>query len=102
MRQYYVYILASKARVLYVGVTNSILRRTSEHKSRAHVSFTSRYRITNLVYFEVWTDIRAAIAREKVLKRWTRKRKALLIERTNPDWRDLSVDWYRENWRNEL
>jgi putative endonuclease len=93
MRQYFVYVLASKSRVLYVGVTNSIVRRTFEHKSRAHASFTKRYCITKLVYFEVWTDIRAAITREKVLKRWTRKRKAALIERHNPDWRDLALNW---------
>jgi putative endonuclease len=95
MRQYYVYMLANKSRTLYVGVTNSIVRRTAQHKSRTHASFTNRYGITNLVYFEVWTDIRAAIAREKVLKRWTRSRKLKLIERHNPDWRDLAIDWER-------
>jgi putative endonuclease len=95
MRTYYVYILASRSRALYVGVTNNVLLRTAQHKSRTRASFTNRYGITNLVYYETFGDIRAAIAREKVLKRWPRSRKFWLIERFNPDWRDLSIDWYR-------
>jgi len=96
MRTYHVYILASLSRTLYVGVTNSLLRRTAQHKSRTRASFTNRYGITNVVYHETFTDIRAAIVREKVLKRWTRERKYRLIERHNPDWRDLSIDWFGE------
>jgi putative endonuclease len=96
MRQYYVYILASHSRALYVGVTNDLERRTQQHRSRAHVSFTNRYGITKLVFFEVWTNIVGAISREKTLKRWPRSRKYRLIEFMNPDWRDLSIDWWRD------
>jgi putative endonuclease len=102
MRQYYVYMLASHSRALYVGITNSIVRRTGEHRGRARISFTNRYAITRLVWFEVHRDVRAAIAREKVIKRWTRSRKTRLVERDNPDWRDLSVDWFRDDSASEL
>jgi putative endonuclease len=93
MRQYYVYVLASLSRVLYVGVTNDLRRRIGEHKRGAVPGFTREYRITALVYFEFTLDVRAAIAREKQLKRWPRWRKIRLIEAENLDWRDLSVDW---------
>jgi putative endonuclease len=93
MRQYYVYLLASLSRVLYVGVTNDLRRRIAEHKRGAVPGFTREYRITTLVYFESTLDVRSAIAREKQLKRWPRWRKVRLIEAVNLDWRDLSVDW---------
>lgn len=93
MRQYYVYITSSLSRCLYIGVTNNIRRRMREHKSRRPGSFTARYRVTRLVYFESTNSILAAIAREKELKRWPRERKIRLIERENPAWWDLSVDW---------
>ena len=93
VRQYYVYILASLSRRLYVGVTNDLRRRVCEHKRADRVAFTARYRITNLVYFEQTTNVRAAIAREKQLKRWPRWRKERLIEAKNAGWIDLSVGW---------
>ncbi len=93
MRQFYVYILASKSRVLYVGVTNNIHRRVAEHR-QAHFGFTARYHVHRLVYVELTTDVRAAINREKQLKRWPRSRKRALIERDNPGWKDLAVDWF--------
>jgi len=90
MKRYYVYILASRTRVLYTGVTNNLLRRNLEHKQGAKKSFTSRYRVKRLVYFEVTNDIRAAIAREKKIKGWVRRKKVALIESLNPKWDDLS------------
>ncbi len=87
----YVYILASKRNgTLYIGVTNSILNRIHEHKIRFHPqSFTSRYNVTNLVYYEIYQDIKTAIYREKQLKKWKRIWKIELIETVNPIWKDL-------------
>ena len=93
-RYYYVYILANGSRRLYVGVTNSLLRRVGEHKHGTAPAFTRRNNINRLVYFEQLSSIRAAIAREKQLKRWTRGRKLRLVEGMNPDWLDLSEGWY--------
>ena len=93
-KTYYVYILASKARVLYVGVTGNLLRRLHEHRAAQRPGFTSRYRVTRLVYFETTSDVHAAIAREKQLKGWSRRRKVELIERTNAGWLDLARDWF--------
>jgi len=90
MRTYYIYIMSSRSRVLYTGVTNDLARRVGEHKRGVNAGFTSRYRITRLVYFEEFTDIRDAIAREKQIKDWTRSRRVALIERRNPFWEDLT------------
>ncbi len=90
MRTYYVYIMASRSRVLYTGVTNDLARRVDEHKRGVNAGFTSRYRITRLVYFEEFADIRDAIAREKQVKDWTRKRRVALVEQRNPLWQDLT------------
>ena len=91
MRSFYVYIMASRSRVLYVGVTNDLARRVNEHKQSLVAGFTSRYRITRLVYFEEFADIRDAITREKELKGWVRRRKICLIDGRNPTWEDLSL-----------
>ena len=91
MRTYWVYIMASRSRVLYTGVTNDLLRRVVEHKRGLIPGFTSKYRITRLVYFEAFGDIRDAIAREKEIKGWVRAGKIRLIEETNPTWDDLAV-----------
>src|SRR5438309_6825660 len=88
MRTYYVYIMASRSRVLYTGVTNDIVRRVDEHKRSLTPGFTSRYDITRLVYFEEFGDVRDAIAREKQLKGWVRSRKIQLIEEKNSTWED--------------
>jgi putative endonuclease len=90
----YVYIATNKSRTLYIGVTNNLERRMWEHKQKAGSKFAARYNITQLVYYEEFTDIRDAIAREKQLKRWRREKKVWLIERENPGWKDLSEDWY--------
>ena len=94
MREYYVYILASQARCLYVGVTSDLQQRVWHHKVGAVPGFTRQYRVTRLVYFEPTNDPHVAIAREKQLKRWPRWRKERLIEAGNAGWLDLSADWY--------
>jgi putative endonuclease len=94
--EYYVYIMTNRSKTLYTGVTNNLIRRVNEHKKKVHPGFTSQYNIDRLVYFESCTDIRAAIAREKQIKGWLRVKKIALIESTNPEWRDLSLDWYDE------
>lgn len=87
---YYIYILASKKNgVLYIGVTNNLLRRVYEHKKKYNNGFTSKYFINKLVYFEETDSIYAAIQREKQLKKWYRKWKIELIEGFNPEWKDL-------------
>ena len=90
MKNFYVYILASKSRVLYVGVTSNIEKRIQQHKHGEIEGFTSRYHVNQLVYFEEAPDAESAINREKQIKRWRREKKIKLIEAMNPDWRDLS------------
>ena len=99
---YYVYILASKRNgTLYIGVTNNLERRMFEHKEKLVDGFTKKYNIINLVYFELTNDINSAILREKQLKKWNRKWKLDLIERDNPDWKDLSKDWIPDQVGND-
>jgi putative endonuclease len=87
---YYVYLLASdKYGMLYLGVTNDIVRRVYEHKSKAVGGFTKRYSVDNLVWFEIYDDPTSAIAGEKELKKWRRDWKIRLIEERNPQWTDL-------------
>ena len=87
---YYVYILASRRNgTLYIGVTNNLERRVSEHQQGLVEGFTKKYRVHHLVYYETTSDISAALQREKQLKKWNRKWKLELIEKKNPDWKDL-------------
>ena len=90
MKTYHVYVMASASRVLYIGVTGDLLRRLREHKERKVPGFTERYHVTELVYFEAFSDVRLAIAREKQIKGWLRARKIALIESFNPQWKDLT------------
>ena len=92
-RTFFVYVLASTDRVLYIGITNNLLRRLVEHRTGATPGFASAHRAHRLVYYEIGTDPVAAIAREKQLKGWKRIRKLHLIESRNPDWEDLAKDW---------
>jgi len=93
VRQYYVYIMASRKNgTIYIGVTNDIARRTYEHREGLISGFTKRYDVKLLVYVEPFDDIRAAIQREKNLKKWPRVWKIALIEESNPEWRDLYGD----------
>jgi len=96
MRSYYVYIMTNRSGTLYVGVTNNLERRVSEHKQKLIRGFTSRYNITRLVYFEETGNVDAAIAREKQIKGWLRSKKVALIESVNRAWEDLSGEWYTE------
>ena len=92
-KHYYVYIMSNRSRTLYTGVTNNLERRVSEHKLKLVQGFTTRYQIQQLVYCEEFGDIHQAIAREKQIKGWLRKKKIALIESMNPEWKDLSADW---------
>ena len=90
MKTYYVYILASGRRgTLYVGVTNDLVRRVYELKAGAADSFTKRYGVKDLVWFEATPDVEEAIRSEKRIKRWRRSYKISVIEERNPEWRDL-------------
>ncbi len=93
MRQFYLYIMASPSRTLYTGMTNDLRRRVFEHKGELVAGFTARYNVVELVCFEETPDVRAAIAREKQIKGWTRAKKVALIEAVNPQWHDLSAEW---------
>ena len=89
--QYYIYILSNKANtVLYIGVTNSLVRRVYEHQEKLVKGFTEKYNINKLVYYEQTNEAMVAIEREKQLKKWSRKKKEWLIEQSNPLWTDLS------------
>lgn len=93
-RQYYVYIMTNRSETLYVGVTGNLEQRIEQHRTGKGSKFTSRYRVDRLIYFEVTSDVHAALEREKQIKSWSRKRKLDLVATTNPEWRDLSKDWY--------
>ena len=91
---YCVYILTNwNGKVMYIGVTNNLERRLYEHRHQLVDGFTGRYNVHKLVYYEQEGDVRAAIAREKQLKGWSRKKKDALIAGMNPMWRDLSEEW---------
>lgn len=95
MKTYYVYILASKKNgTLYIGVTNDLSRRHYEHTSKAPESFTAKYNVHKLVYYQETEDVESAIRHEKQLKRWNRKWKLELIEKHNPEWKDLSLELF--------
>ena len=86
---YYVYVLTNKTdSVMYIGVTNDLCRRLSEHRNEQLESFTKKYHLSKLVYFEEYSEAKDAIAREKQLKHWTRAKKNQLIETINPNWND--------------
>lgn len=90
MRIYYVYILASKRNgTLYIGVTSNLIKRVYEHKNNFIAGFTREYNIHILVYYEQTSNIESAIRREKQLKKWNREWKIALIEKKNPEWKDL-------------
>lgn len=94
---YFVYIMSNRSKTLYVGVTNSLIRRVREHKVGMGSQFTARYRLDRLVYFERFEDVHRAIGREKEIKGWRRIKKIALIVSSNPAWRDLSLEWYERH-----
>ena len=94
MKEYFVYILSNFTNsTLYVGITNDLRRRLYEHKNNLIPGFTKKYNIHKLVYFEKTTDVKAAIQREKRLKKWNREWKLELIKKNNPSLNDLSNNW---------
>ncbi|WP_460762923.1 GIY-YIG nuclease family protein [Lysobacter fragariae] len=93
-RTYYVYLLASRSRALYSGVTSDLMRRVFEHRQHLVPGHTALYRIDRLVHFEATDDVHTAIAREKQLKGWRRDKKIALIESGNPKWVDLAAEWF--------
>ena len=97
MREYhfFVYIMASKSRVIDVGMTNDLAVRVFQHKSGRYEGFTRRYRVHRLVYFESFRYVSSAIAREKELKGWRREKRITLIESINPTWEDLAAEWFK-------
>jgi putative endonuclease len=92
-RTYYVYIMASKSRVIYVGVTGFLMARVLRHRAGEGADFTRRYQIHRLVYFASFRNVGDAIARETEIKKWRREKKVALIEDRNPTWEDLAEGW---------
>ena len=89
-KKYYIYLLTNRYKnVVYVGVTNDLVRRVYEHKNKLQKGFTEKYHVDCLVYYEMYIDIDEAIAREKKIKGWSRKKKNALIDQLNPEWKDL-------------
>jgi putative endonuclease len=95
----FVYILASKSRRLYVGVTNNLVRRAWEHRTGVVPGFSRRYGITKLVYFESFVVATDAIRREKQIKSYARVKKLALVDSLNPDWDDLAEVWFANGGR---
>jgi putative endonuclease len=96
-KQYYVYIMTNKSGTLYTGMTNNIKKRVYDHKNKLIPGFTKKYNIKRLFYCETFDDVFSAIAREKTIKGWLRKKKIELIQKTNPDWKDLAKDWHEQD-----
>jgi putative endonuclease len=92
-RLYYVYIMASKSRVIYVGVTGFLMARVLRHRAGEGGAFTRKYRVHRLVYFHGFRNVGDAIARETEIKKWRREKKVALIRAENPTWEDLSAGW---------
>ena len=93
-KEYYVYIMTNKSRTLYTGVTNNLMRRVHEHKNKLVPGFTSKYNIQFLVYYESTPSVHVALEREKQIKGWLRAKKIALIDSMNPQWKDLSEEWF--------
>ena len=92
-RWFYVYIMASRTRILYIGVTSNLQNRVHQHKTKFFEGFTADYNCCRLVWYERYSSANRAIAREKQLKGWTRAKKLTLIHKLNPTWIDLSEEW---------
>jgi putative endonuclease len=92
-RRYYIYIMASKSRVLYVGITGFLMTRVLQHRAGEGGAFTRKYRVHRLVYYHSFQNVGDAIARETEIKKWRREKKVALIRAENPTWEDLSAEW---------
>ena len=94
---YWVYMMSNKTRsTLYIGITDNLERRVSQHRAGEIAGFTQHYHCTHLVYFEHFRDVRSAIAREKQLKGWRREKKNALIAKKNPHWNDLASELFKD------
>ena len=96
-KTYFVYIMTNRSKILYTGVTGSLVRRVREHKLGTGSGFSSKYNLDRRAYFERFEDIRNAIEREKQIKGWLRIKKIALIVSVNPEWKDLSAEWYERH-----
>jgi putative endonuclease len=94
--RFFVYILSSRSRVLYTGVTRDLLRRVHQHRLGQIAGFTQRYHVNRLVYFEETASVRSAFERERQIKGWSREKKIRLVESVNAGWLDLARDWFEE------
>ena len=95
MKRYFVYIITNKYNtVFYIGVTSDIIKRIFEHKNKLVKGFSQKYNLIKLIYFEETNDVNKAISREKQLKNWHRQWKINLVRETNPDYKDLALEWY--------
>jgi putative endonuclease len=92
MRTYWVYILASRTKVTYTGVTGNLVRRIAQHRAGVASRFTAKYGVTRLVHVEQTSEVLAAISREKEIKGWRRSKKVALVESSNPEWVDLAPE----------
>ena len=93
-KEYYVYIMTNRSGTLYTGVTGDLVRRVYEHKNKLVKGFTRKYNIQFLIYYESTYNVYAALEREKQIKGWTRAKKIALIDAMNPEWKDLSEEWF--------
>ena len=93
-RYYCVYIMGSLTGTLYIGVSGNLHKRVFQHKFHHYEGFTARYEVVRLLYWESYDDVHKALAREKQLKGWARAKKIALLERRNPQWKDLASEWY--------
>ncbi len=93
---YHVYILASLSGTLYVGITNDLRKRVWQHKHHTFAGFTADYDVDRLLYWERYQSVQRALAREKQVKGWSRRKKVALFAKSNPAWKDLSRDWFRD------
>jgi putative endonuclease len=99
---YYVYIITNRYRgTLYTGVTNNLERRIQEYKLKLYSGFAKKYNLNRLVYYEYYNDVTLAIRREKEIKGWVRQKKIALIESMNPQWEDLSAEWFDGTMKDE-
>ena len=98
MKEFFVYFMTNhNNKVLYVGVSSNLEARIWQHKNKMIEGFTEKYNVTKLVYFEPFSDGRNAIQREKQIKNWKRSKKDFLVNKMNPEWKDLSLDWYQKD-----
>jgi putative endonuclease len=95
--RYYVYILASASRVLYVGMTSELRNRVWQHRNKRFEGFSAKYNCYRLVYYEEFQNVQSAIGRERQLKRWSRAKKVTLIESINRDWNDMAEEWFLDD-----